>query len=303
MMLPDEWQWLRDVTQRSGERYGMKGAERVLLYETAIQTGLRAGELRQITKVRLYLDAKPPYLLAKANTTKNAKDARQFLQADLAARLRKHVERKTPQAAVFALPGFWEMADMLRNDLADARREWIDAAGKDADERQRREQSDFLKATNDAGEILDFHSLRHTCGAWLAKAGVAPKVVQTVMRHATITLTMDTYGHLFPGEHAAAVDKLSQFLGGQIPQCLAATGTDGKQAQHSAQHFGREIGSAIIELPEGTSREAAGKGKRKAKGLADLGGSGRNEAEPVGSTPGRIRTCDLLIRSQLLYPG
>jgi hypothetical protein len=32
-----------------------------------------------------------------------------------------------------------------------------------------------------------------------------PKVVQTIMRHSQITLTMDTYGHLFPGQAAEAV--------------------------------------------------------------------------------------------------
>jgi integrase len=61
---------------------------------------------------------------------------------------------------------------------------------------------DFLSPTNHEGETLDFHCLRHTCGAWLAMTGVHPKVVQTVMRHSAITLTMDSYGHLFPGQEA-----------------------------------------------------------------------------------------------------
>ncbi|MBI3862791.1 MAG: site-specific integrase, partial [Planctomycetia bacterium] len=37
--------------------------------------------------------------------------------------------------------------------------------------------------------------MRHTCGAWLAMAGAHPKAVQAIMRHSTIVLTMDTYGH------------------------------------------------------------------------------------------------------------
>ena len=41
-------------------------------------------------------------------------------------------------------------------------------------------------------------ALRHTCGAWAALGGAHPKAVQTLMRHSAITLTMDTYGHLFP---------------------------------------------------------------------------------------------------------
>jgi len=36
-------------------------------------------------------------------------------------------------------------------------------------------------------------------------AGAHPKAVQSIMRHSTITLTMDTYGHLFPGQDAETV--------------------------------------------------------------------------------------------------
>jgi hypothetical protein len=75
------------------------------------------------------------------------------------------------------------------------------------------EASDFLLLTNHEGECLDFHSLRHTCGAWHALAGEHPKVVQTIMRHSQITLTMDTYGHLFPGQAAEAVGRFGHMLG------------------------------------------------------------------------------------------
>ena len=72
---------------------------------------------------------------------------------------------------------------------------------------------------------MDFHALRHTCGAWLAMSGVHPKVVQTVMRHSTITLTMDTYGHLFPGQEAEAISRFSLFMGTRLFP-LAATGPE-----------------------------------------------------------------------------
>ena len=65
--------------------------------------------------------------------------------------------------------------------------------------------STFLNLQNHAGEKLDFHSLRHTCGAWLALRDVQSKVIQAVMRHSTITLTMDTYGHILDGSQAEAL--------------------------------------------------------------------------------------------------
>ena len=80
--------------------------------------------------------------------------------------------------------------------------------------RHEQASSDFLAETNSAGERYDFHALRHTCGAWLAFARIHPKAIQTIMRHATITLTMDTYGHLFPSMEAEAIAKLGEIMEG-----------------------------------------------------------------------------------------
>ena len=87
--------------------------------------------------------------------------------------------------------------------------------------------------------------LRHTCGAWLAMTGTHPKVMQQAMRHQSIGLTMDTYGHLFPGQEADAVDGLQDLLAGPS-EALAATGTDDVTpeppggAQRQAQRADRE---------------------------------------------------------------
>jgi integrase len=43
-----------------------------------------------------------------------------------------------------------------------------------------------------------FHDLRHFYASTLIAANLNPKVIQTRLGHATITETMDTYGHLFP---------------------------------------------------------------------------------------------------------
>ena len=104
------------------------------------------------------------------------------------------------------------LARMLRDDLAAARNAWLKEAKDDPQEYAQRQQSDFLADTNHDGEITDFHSLRHTCGAWLAMTGAPPMVVQTVMRHQSIGLTMDTYGHLFPGQAADAVGRMRSML-------------------------------------------------------------------------------------------
>jgi hypothetical protein len=138
--------------------------------------------------------------------------AKQFTGKSLAMALALHVKGKHPQAPVFAIRFGYDLADTLKVDLERSRKLWQQSLSPHA--RVDSEASDFLAALNHDGAHLDFHSLRHTCGAWLAMAGEHPKTVQTVMRHGTITLTMNTYGHLFPGQAEGAVDKLSAMMAG-----------------------------------------------------------------------------------------
>ncbi len=239
ILLPEEWPWLRSTTAASGTRCGMSGPERVLLYATAIQSGLRSNEMRSLRQARLFLDDDTPYITCKARSAKNRQDARQYIQPDLAADLRRHVATKAPQAAVFKMPAEYDVADMVRADLANARQAWLDAAKHDPDEYERRRKSDFLAEQNHDGGRFDFHSLRHTCGAWLSMMGAHPKAVQSVMRHSSITLTMDTYGHLFPGQEADTLARLPAMMG-EGPETLRATGTADAHPPQYPQQLGRE---------------------------------------------------------------
>ncbi|KAA5546997.1 tyrosine-type recombinase/integrase [Roseiconus nitratireducens] len=211
MLLPEEWPWLQMALQKSKrKRNGMKPPERLLLYRTAIQTGLRASELGGLTRGKMILAAETPHLLCKPAGTKNRKPAKQYIDKKLAGDLRKHVSRGRVRSPVFGIVSLEELSAGLESDLLEARETWL----KSLPEAERTDagESDFLTKTNHDNESLVFHSLRHTCGAWLALAGEHPKVVQTVMRHATITLTMDTYGHLFPGQTEQAPVKLAAIM-------------------------------------------------------------------------------------------
>lgn len=53
--------------------------------------------------------------------------------------------------------------------------------------------------------------MRHTAVALAVAAGAHPKTIQQRMGHSSITLTLDRYGHLFPGVDdalASALDSL-----------------------------------------------------------------------------------------------
>jgi hypothetical protein len=57
-------------------------------------------------------------------------------------------------------------------------------------------------------EGLRFYDLRHTCASLLIAQGASVKAVQAQFGHATASITLDTYGHLFPSEMEALADRL-----------------------------------------------------------------------------------------------
>jgi integrase len=58
------------------------------------------------------------------------------------------------------------------------------------------------------------HDLRHTAASLLLQAGTHPKIVQEMLGHSTITLTMDTYSHSIPSMHAEAADTMESIVSG-----------------------------------------------------------------------------------------
>lgn len=57
----------------------------------------------------------------------------------------------------------------------------------------------WLPAVDEAGLApLRFHDLRHTCASLLIAQGAHAKEIQTRLGHASITTTMNVYGHLLP---------------------------------------------------------------------------------------------------------
>ena len=56
------------------------------------------------------------------------------------------------------------------------------------------------------------HTLRHTCASQLLAQGVHPKVVQEMLGHSTIAITMDLYSHVTPSLQAEAAGKMDVVL-------------------------------------------------------------------------------------------
>jgi integrase len=46
---------------------------------------------------------------------------------------------------------------------------------------------------------IRFHDLRHMCATLLLSCGHHPKLVQELLGHASVALTLDRYSHVLPG--------------------------------------------------------------------------------------------------------
>ena len=58
------------------------------------------------------------------------------------------------------------------------------------------------------GEPCRFHDLRHSHAAMLIAQGEHQKTIQSRLGHASISTTLDTYGHLMEGLDQAAAERL-----------------------------------------------------------------------------------------------
>jgi integrase len=71
----------------------------------------------------------------------------------------------------------------------------------------------WIPATEAAGlPGLDIHELRHTAASLMIRAGADPKLIQTQLGHASIAITYDVYGHLFPDRLDELADKLDELI-------------------------------------------------------------------------------------------
>ena len=61
-------------------------------------------------------------------------------------------------------------------------------------------------------EPLTLHECRHTFASLMIAAGVNVKALSTYMGHSTVTLTLDRYGHLLPGNELEAASALDGYL-------------------------------------------------------------------------------------------
>jgi integrase len=168
-----------------------------VLWATAIYTGLRRGELQAlrwsavdltggVLRVEHSWDRVAGLVSPKSRSGERRVPIPRALRGELAAyRLRQGVGG---EGFVFSATG--ERPLDTSNALRAARRIWSHAG---------------LTA-------LGFHECRHIYASFMIAAGVNAKALSSYMGHSSITVTIDRYGHLMPGNEREAAELLDGYL-------------------------------------------------------------------------------------------
>ena len=282
-MSAEEVQMLLAVTeQRTIREHGAPGPTRAMCYRLAAATGFRANELRSLTTDSFDLDATPPTCTVEAGYSKRRKRDVQPLPEALVEPLRVWLAGFDPGERVFSgIAG--DTARMLRSDLAAARKAWLRAAMQQPEPVQEAMQaSDFLLYRDRLGHVADFHSLRVLFISRVVAGGASVKEAQTLARHSTPVLTMNTYSRATLLDVAGAVAGLGDLLTGQPSrpeaQAQRATGTCGRQ---EAPPKGAHESAHMQQAQEGSEWHSGASVR-----VADLPASSAAENEKTPANPG-----------------
>jgi integrase len=170
------------------------------LFLCAVRTGMRLGELLGLQWGDVdfngrFIEIRRNLVAGRLTTPKSGKTRRVDMSAQLTETLRTLLTARKAEA----LHKGWGQVP-----------EWVfcgeDGKPLDGDNLRHRV---FYRVLAKAGlRRLRFHDLRHTYASLLIQNGESLAYVRDQLGHASIQLTVDTYGHLVPGANRQAVDRL-----------------------------------------------------------------------------------------------
>jgi integrase len=169
------------------------------LFLCALRTGMRIGEMiglewGDIDFNGSFIEVRRAIVRGKVTTPKNGKTRRIDMSQQLSEVLKRlKLQRRQEWLAIGS-----EMPERV----------FFMASGADIDLSGFRRRV-FYKCLEKAGlRRIRIHDLRHTFASLLIAQGESLVYVRDQLGHSSITITVDTYGHLVPGANRSAVDKL-----------------------------------------------------------------------------------------------
>jgi integrase len=184
------------------------------LWATAFYGGLRRGELRALRWTDVDLDARRIRVEREWDDHEGELDEAKSeagrrtvpLVPQLVVELRAHLLRtgRRGDALVF---GRTDTEPFIPTTVRSrALRAWA------AENARRTREAEEAGVEPELLTAISLHEGRHTCASTFIAAGASPKAIQSLMGHATIQMTFDQYGHLFPDDLDAAAELAGAFI-------------------------------------------------------------------------------------------
>ncbi len=175
---------LFDSTMRGTPSRGWSGADRVMAYRLAVSTGLRVGEMAELTPESF----EDGWVRLPASATKNKHQASLPIPTALWEDLSQWLATRTPDARCWG-DGLRKdksiFSKMLKVDMEVARARWIGDGGD--------ERLDFLLWQDRQGRFCDAHAFRTTFITNVVSHGATPAELQHLARHSDPATSLRHY--------------------------------------------------------------------------------------------------------------
>ena len=188
------------------------------LFNIAVNTGLRPGELFALTEKDInleegYIDVNKTLVYqkyldddCKVFHVEPPKTCQSYRKVPMNSLCRKYIERQIRQKNVIENKRPKEKNDYLFTTkfntplnsqiYSDAIKAVIDMIN-------------VSKSCDEEMEYFSGHAFRHTFATRCFEAGVSPKVVQSYLGHATLQMTMDLYTHVMPEKLNSDIERIA----------------------------------------------------------------------------------------------
>ena len=188
------------------------------LFNVAVNTGLRPGELFALTEKDInleegYIDVNKTLVYqkyldddCKVFHVEPPKTCQSYRKVPINSLCRKYIEKQIRQKNVIGSKRPKEKNDYLFTTkfntplnsqiYSDAIKAVIDMIN-------------VSKSCDEEMEYFSGHTFRHTFATRCFEAGVSPKVVQSYLGHATLQMTMDLYTHVMPEKLNSDIERIA----------------------------------------------------------------------------------------------
>ncbi len=191
------------------------GHEMEALFKLALATGLRRGELMGLKWQDINVDAGVLQVRRILSRVPSKMPGKGYVEAEP----KTQKSRRSVVIAPFALEALTQHRERqleakLKAGDAWQEHDYIFCTSIGTHLNPTRDMLDQLKALLKKAGLPDirFHDLRHSAATLLLSVGVHPKVVQEILGHSQISITMDVYSHVLPGMQQDAMSRLNDAL-------------------------------------------------------------------------------------------